>query len=196
MSLIYLGGINGVGKTTIAQETAKRFPTLRILHGATELMKSLGVSVGDYDSLRKISEEVKGQAAEEIFRNLATESQNADRMVVAHYVKILNGIITPNYGLWYGYCQRLVLVVSPPEEILDRINSDANSGRRVQRNLFGARHPTRQKRVKFLERAQRVSNQVMRKAAEEFHIPSFRVENLNGEKTVAVNQLACVIQGR
>lgn len=195
MSLIYLGGINGVGKTTIAQEVSKEFLTLRILHGATELMKLLGICAGDYDLLRKMSEKVKSQAVEEIFRNVAIESQNSDIIVVAHYVKILNGMITPSYGLWYGHCQKLVLVVGPPEDILDRISFDEKSGQKVQRNLFGVRSSTRREQVGFLEKAQHTSSRVMRKAAKDFHIPSFYLGNLNGKKTLAVSELVRIIQG-
>lgn len=196
MSLIYLGGINGVGKTTIAQEVSKRFPAMRILHGSVALMELLGVSEGDYDSLRKISKKAKHQAVEKIFRSLATESPDRDILVVVHYVTILNGIITPSHKSWYSRYQKLVLIVSPPEKILNRISSDKNSDRRAGRSLFGVRPSTRQEQVMLLERAQRTSEQVMMKAAEDFHLPYFHLENPNGKKTAVINQLARVIRGR
>ncbi len=193
MGLIYLGGINGAGKTTIAQEVRTQFPTLRILHGSAALMEQLGISAGDYDSLRKIPRKVKSQAVEEIFRNLAAESRAHDIIVVAHYVTILNGAITPSHRSWYSRCHKLVLVISPPEEILGRIHSDEDSGKRIGRSLFGVQSSTRQEQVIFLERAQRTSEQVMTEAAKSFRLPHFRVENLNGKKIAAVNQLVRII---
>lgn len=196
MSLIYFGGINGVGKTAIVEELSRQLPELKIFHGSTELMKALGVSTADYDSLRKISEEVKSQAVEKIFCRLAIESQNRDIIIVAHYVKILNGAITPSNGSWYRHCQKLILVVSPPEEILGRISSDERSGQRMNRSLFGQHSSLAQEKIKFLEAAQYMSEQVMNGASEYFNIQSYYIENLNGKKATTISQLIRILQGR
>lgn len=43
MGLVFVGGVNGVGKTSIAQEVAK-ISDVRALKGSEELMKRLGCS--------------------------------------------------------------------------------------------------------------------------------------------------------
>lgn len=196
MSLIYIGGINGVGKTTIVNELAKITPHTRVFHGSAELMKALGLSIGDYDSLRKIPDNIKACAIEKIFRDLSESSHYTNTIIVAHYIKILNGEISPNYGPWYLYCQKLVLITSSPEEILDRINSDESSEVRVERNLFGLAYSYQDQKLAFLKKAQDVSRQMMMDVSKDFSLPSFIVENTDGSRRDVVSRLIQIIQER
>ncbi|OGZ37922.1 MAG: hypothetical protein A3A94_03185 [Candidatus Portnoybacteria bacterium RIFCSPLOWO2_01_FULL_43_11] len=193
MNLFFVGGINGVGKTSIVKKLSKTVP-IQELHGTTELMKWLGIAVGDYDTLRKIPENLKEKALEEFFCDLAADHSKRITMVTAHYVKIFNGRITPSYGPWYNYCDALILIISPPESILRRIINDETSEKRTKRSLFGTELATRQKQVKFLENAQLMSVKIMEQAAQVTKIPCFSIENIDGQLLNSVKQLAQIIE--
>ena len=193
MSIIYLGGINGSGKTSIVQKINERLPNLHIVHGSKELMKRLNISVNDYDTLRSIPEKVKEEAVTELLHDLESKNKCQTIIVVAHYAKVVRGEITSSFGPWYGHCDKLVLITGSSREILDRITIDQASGRRTERNLFGCLHKTREQ-IKFLQEAQRVSMQVMEQAAKEFRIPCFALVNLKGKMDLAVEQLTSIIE--
>ena len=194
MGLIFLGGINGVGKTSIAQAIFKRCPSLRVIQGSGELMKQLNISVGDYRTLQKISERVKRQALEIIFCNLKSQSQAHEIIITGHYVKVLNGIIASDFGPWFQNCDKLVLVVSPPKQIINRVLIDEVNRKRMQRNLFGSKLSNIDDQIKLLEYAQRMSEKVMADIAQKFHLSSFRINNPDGKIELAINQLINLIQ--
>ena len=195
MSIIFLGGINGVGKTSVAQELCKRI-NIRALHGTTELMKSLGIAPGDYATLQNLPEVVKEQAFEDVFHSLVGRRKKDITLVTGHYAKILQGEIIPSYGGWYGCCDILVVLVSSPHEILYRITDDESSGKRIARNVFGESIVAPPERMAFLENAQHMSIKVMKRASKEFRIPSFRIKNTNHQLFNAVGRLAQMIKKR
>ena len=195
MSIIFLGGINGVGKSSVAQELCRRI-NIQALHGTTELMNSLGIVLGDYATLQNLPEVIKEQAFENVFRSLVGGRKKDITLVTGHYAKILQGEILPSYGGWYGYCDLLVALVSSPHEILHRITDDESSGKRATRNVFGERIVTPLERMAFLENAQYVSEKVMRQASKEFRVPSFCIRNTDRQLFNVVGRLVQIIEKR
>jgi len=56
-------GVNGVGKSTLLRGICKKEPEKFLLFpGSLRLMEKLGLRVGDYDSLRKLPEDFKIKA--------------------------------------------------------------------------------------------------------------------------------------
>lgn len=175
MSLIFLGGLNGVGKSTITEKASQNC-SLKAVRGSERLMKELGFSAGEYEKLREISTEKKQRTTEKIFVELETKAEDEDLIVSAHYIKVVRGDVTPSRGPWYGHCDKLILVVASPEEILDRINLDENTGKRTQRSLFGSR-TAREEKLKLLKQAQELSREVFQEKAEELEVPTLLVRN-------------------
>lgn len=194
MGLIYIGGVNGVGKTSIAQAFARQ-ESIRMLNGSTELMKYLGIP-GNYDQLRRLPESVKEQALTTLFEDLALTNSEAPTVITGHYVKVLCGTVNPTYGPWYKHCSLLVLVISPPHSILRRIARDEITGARVGRRLFGSREITLGVQIRMLERAQRMSLAVMHRATREFGVPSLSLENKDDHLSDAVKRLTNFVKRR
>ena len=190
MGLVFIGGVNGSGKTALAEELGRSLP-VRSLHGTTELMARLGIPAGDYASLRAASERVKERVFEALLRELKESSQREIVLVTGHYVKVLGGRIEPSYGPWYGHCVSLALVLGRPGTILRRVVADEAEGRRVQRDLFGDLRP--EERADFLRKAQRMSVEVMRRASGEFGVSGVFVRNAEGGLAAAAKRLALVL---
>lgn len=193
MKIIFLGGINGSGKTTVAEALTKSKQVLA-LHGTTELMRLLGIPAGDYEILRKTNEETKKEALYQLFRDLSSTADDKIVVVTAHYVKVLNGNITPSFGPWYKYCNALVLLRSSPTAILRRIEEDEAAGQRMQRNLFSFRFPNRKDKEEFLANAQALSIEVMMRASKLFQVPSYQIENSDGKLKEAVKKLTDIVE--
>jgi len=193
MSLIYLGGINGSGKTTVAQVVSRRLPNLHIVHGSRELMRQLNLSENDYKTLRSIPEKIKEEAFIELLQNLKSKNSNRTIIVTAHYVKILEGRITPSLGDWYGYFDKLILVTGSSREIFNRIIVDQISNRRTGRDLFGGLEEEEDK-IEFLQKAQNTSRQVVEQVFKEFKIPYFLLLNPDGKMDLAVDQLINILE--
>ncbi len=188
MNLVFLGGVNGVGKTSIAREFVKE-PSVHVLDGSAKLMEWLGVTNGDYDKLRGLPEKMKEKALTDLFYTLAKESDRETTIVTGHYVKVLDGKITTSYGPWYQYCSTLALVVGNSELIVHRILCDDVSKKRTNRSLFGNKQTSLREQIDFIENAQIMSTKVMTKAARTFGVPSYHIKNIEGELQNASKQL-------
>lgn len=193
MSLIFVGGINGVGKSSIIQELAK-IPSVKVLDGATTLMKYLGIPTGDYEQLQELPESLTDKAIEKLFRDLSLERSQKNIVVTGHYVKVLRGRLSPSYGPWYQYCTALVLVLSNPQSILNRVLRDETSRIRVERNLFGEKHHSPQAKIRFLEAAQLISAEIIERAAKNSQKPYFYIQNMDGQLQTAVEQLVDILR--
>lgn len=190
MAVIFLGGVSGVGKSSVAQNFTEKLPVLA-LNGSSELMRYLGLPPGDYDQLRKLPNEIKEKSLADLFIDLANKIETV--VITGHYVKVLGGHITPSYGRWYQYCRTLVHISSSPQSIFRRIVYDEMNYRRTGRNLFGVEHVSIQERVQFIETAQLSSIKIMERAAQEFTIPSFCVENRDGKLFDTVEKIVRII---
>ncbi len=193
MAILYLGGVSGAGKSSIAEELPKRIP-VTVMNGATELMAFLGLSRGDYGGLQKLPNFVKERGLTDLFRRLALTTSSSMLVVTGHYVKMLNGQVSPSYGPWYGYCDKLVLVSSPSRVIFERILRDECSGVRSGRNLFG-KVASEKEKVGLIEKSQADSGDILNRAVEEFARPGFRIENEEGSLDAAVEQVLDIIRG-
>lgn len=187
MSIIFIGGVNGVGKTSILQKIPNGSSIIK-LHGTAELMKWLKISIGDYHKLQNLQREITEKALEEIFYTLAINHKSETIVITAHYVKIFDGKIEPSYGHWYKYCDALVLIIGNSKEIVGRIINDEDNQQRA-RNIFG----TIQKKEELIKKAQYLSAKTMLRAARTFDVPFYYIKNTNGKLGKAVEQLALII---
>lgn len=195
MGLFFIGGINGVGKTSITNSLAGRCSKIKVLSGTEELMERLGIEKGGYEQLRRIPEEEKSEAFAELFLDLKKSYQRNDIVLVTgHYVKILNGRITPSFGPWYGVCTAAILVASEPNMILKRILRDELEGSRADRGLFKT-DSSMEEKVRCLNNAQILSSKILTCAKREYKIPGFRIENPEGQLHHAVKKLISVVEG-
>jgi len=194
MGIIFLGGVSGVGKSSVAKEIAIKLPVMA-LDGSSELMRHLNIPEGDYENLRNIAEVIKERAMQEIFCQISQYYRAETAVITGHFVKVLNGQIMSSYGLWYSYCAHLILIECDGSAILDRINDDQSNSKRIQRSLFNYDQSLGE-RISLIEDAQRASYEIMMQASKEFCVPAIRVKNPQGKLSSTVESICHLIERR
>ncbi|MCD6270515.1 hypothetical protein J7J23_01905 [bacterium] len=190
MSLFFIGGVNGVGKTSIIREVVTISPSVLAVDGAKELMKRLNINNDNYDKLRNMPDELVEKALISLFR-LLSQRKNKDVLITGHYVKIFNDKITPSIGPWYRYCDVLMLIYSNPEAIIRHIFYDEVSKKRIGRSLFKKTQPSI-----LIKDAQIKSAEVMTKIAKEFKIPFYYIKNIENRLEEVSWQISKIIKER
>lgn len=121
----FVGGVNGVGKTTLLRAIAEASPSFRIVKGSERFMQHLGIP-GNYDALRRLPEEVKSREWSNCLEQILDETYDLhqDLLLDAHYLNLIEGQVTTVTGVWMETFDAAVLVTASAEEILGRIQQD------------------------------------------------------------------------
>ncbi len=181
-NIVFIGGINGSGKTTILNILKTR-TNIPCFEGSHNMMKMLGIET-NYDLLRNFSHEQKNNAQVESFKNISESSDRA--IATSHFVKVWNGVVTESVGDWYDYCKVFVHVNVNPADILKRIHSENR-----ERNLFAADDISDAEKIRFLTQAQERSLDVARRVSKEYGTPLVIIEN--GSLDQAVEQILNIL---
>jgi adenylate kinase len=120
---IYLGGANASGKSTIMAEYLKLDPSAEIIHGTRLLMDAHGIA-GDYDELRRMSQEHLRPVYSTAMRRLLSEPVEHTRILDSHYLYIRKGEVHQSTEDWIGDFDAVVLVYADPETSWKRIRAD------------------------------------------------------------------------
>ncbi len=126
--IYYVGGINGVGKTSLLQGIAKKDNRFSHIKGSTLLMCRLGIRDGDYESLRNLSTELKNKEFGEIVKSLKSD-KNHNILIDAHFINLINGKEYRVVDSWISYVDVLVLVEANENEVMNRILKDSGRNR-------------------------------------------------------------------
>ena len=96
----FIGGVNGVGKSTFLNELIARETQFRVLKGSSAFMERLGLEQGDYDSLRALPDEYKRQEFNKMMEELLTEPSNDGKILLidAHYFHYKRGEMLDSTG--------------------------------------------------------------------------------------------------
>lgn len=118
---IYVGGINGAGKTTISKETAERLG-FEYISTSKLMMEKIG-RPSDYEYLRSIPGDEQMEIREEMFNELASQK---DRNIIAdsHYLNLIRGKVNVITRDAIKKFDILVLISAPIEQIWNRIYKD------------------------------------------------------------------------
>lgn len=132
--LWYIGGITGVGKTSIITAASEGIPNSNLIYGSRVLMDKLGCRT--YEDLNAISDTRQQQARIEIFSELK-QSDSKTILVDGHYVIFIrNGNpVSTIETEWVIDFDGLVHIVSRPEIILERLLLDEENFFRRLKNL-------------------------------------------------------------
>ncbi len=177
MSLTFIGGINGVGKTSVAELICNLEPTCEVVKGSDVMMERLGIK-GDYDAFRSMNENIKNTE----FIKLLSELKNkpSKTIVTGHFVKILDGTLSPSLGPWYDICDNIVLLISNPKMVLKRIQSDDMLNKRTNRRLFSEYMKGHNLQVAFLNNAQDLSRSIFEHVSENQSLKTASFYNRQG----------------
>lgn len=179
MNLFFIGGVNGVGKTSVIKRVADKSQKVLIIDGAKELMKKLGIE-NNYDKLRKIPDELINKSLIDLFISLSRKSDKRKALFAGHYIKILNGKISPSFGQWYKYCKALFFLNGDPKDIVRRISCDELNRKRINRSIFSTDQISFNERVSFIKKAQNISRDMAMITAKIFDKSFYVLENKEG----------------
>lgn len=181
MALYFIGGVNGVGKSSLCSAVANQSDKYWYINGSSLLMERLGIRDGDYDSLRSCPEKLKSDAMVELLADVRkrTEQSGQIGLYCGHFVKLYLGKNFSSKGAWFKEVDGLMLVWSTPSAILQRIHLDEKTGRRTNRALFF--NSSNFYKMLCLTRAQLLSYSVAISQARKYHKPLKITFNRQGE---------------
>jgi len=130
---IYVGGVNGVGKSTILRRAAQIDKRLEIIHYSSAVMQLLGLGPNDYEAFHKLSQKVCNQATSQLMNDLIRRQTERIRLIDGHFLAIHEGTIYQLAGDWVARLDGLVLVTASFEVQWRRLQTD---DRWLHRRIF------------------------------------------------------------
>lgn len=119
---IYVGGINAVGKSSIAKEAADRLG-YRYVHATTGLLEHLGFGK-DYEKLRALTQQERDAAYREFIESLFKNEEDSF-LLDGHYLGLVRGEIDCITDDWIKNFDMFVLIHAPIEDVWKRLVADS-----------------------------------------------------------------------
>src|SRR5437660_682256 len=91
----YFGGVNAAGKSTFLNRLQEMPGDWEIVHGSQALMDWLGITPGDYESLRQMPRERTYHAyGELVLDRIARKREPTSLIFDSHYLNLVGGLIS------------------------------------------------------------------------------------------------------
>lgn len=188
--VIFVAGINGVGKTTLLQELVQRDQAFVHIKGSSILMEALGLQAGNYSALRTIPDETKDRVFGEIVTRLCNEYRHSSTIILidAHILNLVHGVVKKVVNEWIKDVDKIILVEADVTTVLGRINKD--SAVRNRGLLEGEQgkniEDEREKMAEYMEhtRSEFIS------IAERYRLPSLILNNPDSEQSKSIEHIS------
>lgn len=169
----FIGGVNGVGKSTFLKEVVARHPEFSVVKGSAALMEWLDIEPGDYESLRKLTNEFKHQEFDKMMEDLLSQPSTDGKVMLidAHYFHYKRGEMIDTTGDWMSMVSALFIITADTDIVLKRVAGDSKD-----RDLFPLGIPEdTQRRIltKYLEGTIQKAQEI----SDKYRIPFFVLEN-------------------
>ncbi|RJR24754.1 hypothetical protein C4578_02435 [Candidatus Microgenomates bacterium] len=178
----FVGGVNGVGKSTFLAEVSTKHPEFRVVKGSSAFMKWLNLEPGDYDSLRVLPDGYKRIELDRMMNDLLSKPSTDGKIMLidAHYFHYKRGEMVDTTGEWLSVLDAMFVVTGDTEEVLNRIAKDSKD-----RDLFPREASFEEQRV-LLEKYLKKTIQKAREMSERHGVPFFVLNNAerNMEETI------------
>lgn len=183
----FIGGINGVGKTTLIKEIGNRYNDFEVVRGSQCFMQWLGIEPGDYVALRSLPDDFKDKEMDKMMKWLLTQNPERSKHLLfdAHFLNIKQDSIINATGDWIGMMDALLVVTANNDEILTRIKSDEMSNGRT-RPIFRPNADVGQK-LELLKSYQEKTLEAAKSLSLKYCLPLIEIRNQNGKIEEAVN---------
>jgi len=186
-------GINGVGKSTLLRGICEKEPEkFRLFPGSLRLMEKLGLGIGNYNSLRKLPEDLKIKAWNELMLEILEqrrESTEAILLIDAHLYHYKQGEMIEDSTEWMKGLDGIFLVSTDVNSLNLRILKDKKS-----RDLLpeGLKENERIKMLAyFLDATQKRASEIAR----QYEIPFYSIQNLENRLEIAVQDFLRIYRG-
>lgn len=172
----FIGGVNGVGKSTFLTEVCTRHPGFRIVKGSSAFMEWLKLESGDYDSLRALADDYKRAEFDRMMNDLLSQPPTDGKIMLidAHYFHYKRGEMVDTTGDWMSMLDALFVVTGETEEVFKRVLEDTKG-----RDLFAQGASLDEQRA-LLERYLGGTIKKAREMSEKHGIPLFIINNVQG----------------
>ena len=179
---IYVGGINGSGKTTISKEIAERLG-IEYISTSRLMMEKIG-RPSDYEYLRSVPGDEQMEIREEMFNELASQK---DRNLIAdsHYLNLIRGNVNVITRDAIKKFDILVLISAPTEQVWTRIHKDET---KRDRALF-PENLSQEESFKMLKSYQEETRQEFLKLAKIHDKKSIEIINPDGGLESSIEEL-------
>lgn len=177
---IFLGGVNGSGKTTILQGIHELRPEWNIVKGSQRLMEQLGIP-GDYDTLRATDPLVLKRAIEIMMKTLLKEGSIFPHQIVdSHFLNLNYGVVYQVADTWIAGFDALVLLSVPAEKIFERMKKDTHR----DRALFSKTTAPEEEHA-ILEAYIQETEKEFLHLAQTYTLPHRKIENTEKDQAIA-----------
>jgi len=187
-------GVNGVGKSTLLRRVCEKEPEIFCLFpGSTRLMEKLGLEIGDYDSLRKLPEEVKIKVWNDLMLDVLEqrrEGAGLALLVDAHLYHYKQGEMIEDPARWARRLDGIFLVSTDINSLNSRILKDKKPRDLLPEGL------KEDEKVKMLAYFLDATEKRVRKIAKQYEIPFYSIQNLENGIEIAVQDFLKIHRSR
>lgn len=186
---IFVGGVNGSGKTTVLESIGALRPDWLVTKSSQAFMEWLGFP-GDYARLQQLNPDERDAKLTE-FMHIVTErgEKTPCQLLDSHYLNLKHGKTECVTGPWLKNFDALVLISTSASTIVDRLQGDE---RLHHRALFTEGTPANQQ-LSLLQEYIKATEKAFFSLAQQFHLPHIKIENF--DKNQAANDLTTFVEG-
>lgn len=185
--IYFVGGVNGVGKSSFLRELSFRYPRFELFRGSEKFMEWLGLKPGDYQKLRSLSDAYKDTELNKMMRQVLQKGgpEGKTLIVDAHYLNYKEGNVVDATGEWMVILDALFVVSASPQIILKRLENDEKVGR--DRNLL-PNGVSRIEKIRLIDKFLKLTLKKAQEISQRYQIPYFVIDNNDNDLTRAVNE--------
>ena len=174
---IYVGGVNGVGKSTVLASVLAKHPDWKTVHMTGIFMDWLGFGQ-DYTRLRALPSEVRDRELAACIQEMMRVSADAPCFYDSHYLNMKEGKIDQIVGPWLSTFDGSLLISCPTPRLFERLQQDTKVR---ERGLFPKEMDGAASR-ELLETYAQKTRDVFVESARTHHLPAQEIVNTSIEE--------------
>ncbi|HJP96537.1 MAG TPA: ATP-binding protein [Candidatus Saccharimonadales bacterium] len=179
---IFLGGINGVGKTTVLRQLGLRLPHIKIILGSKSYMHFLGLVPNDYEGLRSLPEkEHQVKLRKFIKKHIRGASKQQTFIFDGHFVVFDQGSAPiTKVADWIKDFDLMILLEASPSDIYNRVFYDQKNNIRQRSYMIDDKELA----IDVIQKRLNYTRNVANRSSEWFNVPLLVVSNDEIDLTV------------